>query len=65
MKRLTFGELAEYVARREGKEKQVDIAQISEILKIVLERMAEEFYNGDPRGLLYLMYRYKKKDKDQ
>jgi hypothetical protein len=43
---MTFQELTQEVAKREGKKQETNIAQISEITKIVLEVVAEGLANN-------------------
>lgn len=58
MKALTFKELVTKVAEREGKKREVDIAQISEITRILLEELGTRFYKGDPRSVLMILHEY-------
>lgn len=58
MKVLEFKELTQAVAAQEGKKREVDIAQISEITKIVLEELGKRFYGGDPRAVLMILHEY-------
>ena len=57
MEKLTFRTLAREIAEREGKKQEVNIAQISEILRITLTILAEELY-VEPLELVAFLKRY-------
>lgn len=62
--RINLNELAEKVAAREGKKHQVNIAQIKEIQKIVLQelgKMAEENGVDGASAVLTLLARESRK----
>ena len=54
---MTFKEIAREIAEEEGLKEQVNIAQISEILRITLYILANEFLS-DPFQTLQLLKRY-------
>lgn len=56
LRRINLTDFAVRVSQREGKQKQVDIAQISEVLSIALDILAEEAIDN-PAGLAELMNR--------
>lgn len=55
---ITFKEIVEEVADREGRKQQVNIAQISEITKIILEILAER-YEKDAFAVGRLLEKYR------
>ena len=59
MKRINLNQLAVDVARKEGKKKQVDIAQIKEVMSVTLDELAK--YNIVK---VWLLMRSRKKRRD-
>lgn len=47
MTKLNLNKMAQEIARREGKKKEVSIAQIKEILKITLNILGNHWSNGE------------------
>ena len=43
---MTFKKLTERVALREGKKQEVNIAQIKEVTKLVLEELADYYFEA-------------------
>lgn len=59
-KEIDENELAVWIARCEGGEKEQNIAQIKEVLKLILDALGQEF-RRNPRGVFALLRKHGKK----
>ena len=55
-RRINLNQFAVEISRREGGRKQVDIAQIKEVLRHTLALLGEE-WSANPRGVVELLER--------
>jgi len=58
---INENDLALRVAKAEGKKEQIDIAQIKEVQKIILEELAKEKTKGNSDGILKLISKHQTK----
>ena len=59
MNRIDENDLANAACNREGGCKQVDIAQTKDVMKAVLDELADEWAKGNEAGVVELMTRHK------
>jgi hypothetical protein len=57
-KKIDEHELSLKIVRKEGKKDSVNIAQIKEIQKIMLEELAEELGSGNKKGIIELIRKH-------
>lgn len=53
---MTIKKLAILIAKKEGLKKQVNIAQINEILAVLSDLEAEHFFKGKPNSPCFLIW---------
>ena len=54
-KRINENELSLNISRKEGKKNPINIGQIKEVQKILLEELAKELSKGNKRGIIELI----------
>ena len=61
-KKIDENDLSVRVAKKEGGEENLSIAQIKEVQKILLDELASEFQDDNIEGIIELIEKHIKKD---
>lgn len=60
MKKINENTLAKTIASQEGKKTEINIAQVKEVTKLVLDYLAEEWELGNELAVIELITKHKK-----